>query len=412
MIGTLRRKFVFVVMVLVGAVLAVSLGSSLLNFYTTQWGMVDRTLKRALEEDFPGGLPVIGGSQRSQAEDARAGRPVAWVTVDSSGLVLASSSDVTSVDQDVLSRVIDAALASEKGTGCLSDCHVAWASAATSDGSLRIAVADTADVEGAFQSQLATSAVIFLVALLALFAIAVALANWMLGPVREAWAQQRRFVADASHELKTPLAVIVANMGILQRDQSLPAEDRRWVDGSVEAASQMQGLVGDLLELARTDETKAGDADAMRRVDVDLSDLVESAALEFDAVAFERGCTIDARVEPGIHLVGDPAWLERMTRTLIDNAVKYAAAGTTVVVSLAQEQGHTRLLVNNRGDVIAPDDLAHVFDRFYRSDAARSRATGGFGLGLAIAKGVAEAHGGSIGATSTQADGTTFRVTL
>ncbi len=170
--------------------------------------------------------------------------------------------------------------------------------------------------------------------------------------------------------------------------------------------------MSDLLELARTDETRAGDAEAMHKSDVDLSDLVESAALEFDAVAFERGSTIVTDIDDGIRITGDRDWLDRLVKILIDNAVKYASAGSDVTVVLKRESGRITLRVNNRGQVIPAQDLAHVFDRFYRSDSARSRSTGGFGLGLAIAKGIAEAHGGRIAAASNEADGTTFTVTL
>lgn len=148
---------------------------------------------------------------------------------------------------------------------------------------------------------------------------------------------------------------------------------------------------------------------------MNLSDIVDSCALEFDAVAFDRGVTLDASVEEGIHVQGDREWLGRLAKILIDNATKYARKGTEVKVTLKRTSQHIVLSVNNQGDPIDPEDLPHLFDRFYRSDKARSRGEGeqgGFGLGLAIAKGIAEVHGGTIKATSTKADGTTFTVTL
>jgi signal transduction histidine kinase len=148
---------------------------------------------------------------------------------------------------------------------------------------------------------------------------------------------------------------------------------------------------------------------------VDFSEIVDSCALEFDAVAFDRGVMLDSNVEEGIHLQGDPEWLGRLAKILIDNATKYARKGTEVKVTLKRTSQHIVLSVNNQGDPIDPEDLPHLFDRFYRSDKARSRGEGeqgGFGLGLAIAKGIAEVHGGTIRATSTKADGTTFTVTL
>jgi signal transduction histidine kinase len=172
--------------------------------------------------------------------------------------------------------------------------------------------------------------------------------------------------------------------------------------------------VNDLLQLARADEGAVGVASAMQSEDLDLSDMVDRSALEFDAVAFEKGCMIDAQVEPGITMKGDREWMERLVRILIDNACKYCSANSTIRLVLRREGQHVVYSVNNQGPVIDPEDLAHVFDRFYRSDKARSRSDshGGFGLGLAIAKSTAEAHGGRIQATSTEADGTTFTVTF
>lgn len=171
----------------------------------------------------------------------------------------------------------------------------------------------------------------------------------------------------------------------------------------------MRGLVESLLELARTEE---GAGSARRNVDVDLSSTVEGEALQFDAVAFEKGCLIETRVEPGVHVMGDPEQLARLTKTLVDNACKYASKDSQVTVTLSRHNGTAQLSVNNLGEPIPEEDLPHVFDRFYRSDKARTRQTGGFGLGLAIARGIAEGHGGKISVTSTQQDGTTFSVRL
>ena len=171
----------------------------------------------------------------------------------------------------------------------------------------------------------------------------------------------------------------------------------------------MKGLVESLLELARTEE---GASETLHREDVELSGIVEKEALQFDAVAFEQDCTISTDVAEGLHVMGNPDQLERLMKTLLDNACKYAAAGSVVEVSLTQQNSTAVLSVANYGTPIDPDDLPHVFDRFYRSDKARARETGGFGLGLAIAKGIVESHGGKISATSSEADATRFCVRL
>ena len=229
-----------------------------------------------------------------------------------------------------------------------------------------------------------------------------------------AWERQRRFVSDASHELKTPLAVILANTQILQGTEGIPEETRRWIDSTADEAGHMKGLVEDLLTLARADEQAATTAKAERNLEsVDVSELVSRCALEFDAVAFERGCSIECSLVPGLHAPADQEGLKRVVRTLLDNATKYASEGTPVRVTLTGEGKHARLSVNNRGEVISPEDLSHIFDRFYRTDDARERQkNGGFGLGLAIAKSLVESMGGKISATSDAASGTTFTVSL
>ena len=217
-------------------------------------------------------------------------------------------------------------------------------------------------------------------------------------------------MADASHELKTPLAVILANTQILKESsEELPEESRRWVKSTADEAERMKGLVEGLLELARTEE---GAGNARRDEDVDLSGITEGEALQFDAVAFEQGCSIEASVAEDLHVKGDPDQLERLVKTLLDNACKYAESGTEVLVSLERQGQAAELSVTNHGAPIDPEDLPHIFDRFYRSDKARARETGGFGLGLAIAKGIVESHGGKISVTSSLEAGTRFVVRL
>ena len=134
--------------------------------------------------------------------------------------------------------------------------------------------------------------------------------------------------------------------------------------------------------------------------------------MQFDAVAYERGCEIETNVVDGISVLGDQDQLDRLLKTLIDNACKYAARGTRIKVTLEKNGSHALFIATNEGEPIPEEDLPRVFDRFWRSDKARARSTGGYGLGLAIAKGIAESHGGKIWATSDDAQGTSFYVKL
>ena len=365
--------------------------------------LVERSLDRALEERNT--LAAGADSDAMGMEHL----PVLWVDVSIDGTTIGSNQSQFSVDAETMTETLEEALESNNEMGRTGSLHVTWKKQASEFG-WRIAIADTTSIDSEKARQLATSVALALGGEVVVFVIAMVLSKWALAPVKTAWEQQHQFVADASHELKTPLAVILANTQILQKSEGeMPEDCRRWVEGTAEEAERMRGLVESLLELARTEES-AGTA--RRNVDVDFSSVVEGEALQFDAVAFELGCSIETDVAADIHVMGDPDQLQRLTKTLVDNACKYAKTGTEVRVKLAHHGSTAELTVNNLGDPIAPEDLPHVFDRFYRSDKARARETGGFGLGLAIAHGIVEGHGGKISVTSTEAEGTTFTVKL
>ena len=435
MLARLRRQFVLISMALTGIVLVGVLGSTLVATWSTQQDIVQESLDHALNDDLDK-LPHMGprSGVGGQAESGDTRLLALAVDVSDDGVVIKTSRAPVTINSSVLTDVVNVALESTSDTGTMDDLHIAWKRAFYLDDnaddynsdyfedladeyedlgytlSARVAIVDTSAMDSAFREQVKSDAVIVIVALIALYAVSSLLASWALEPVERAWEGQRRFIADASHELKTPLAVIIANTEILSNDEAIPAESRRWVESTADEASHMRSLVNDLLELARADE--GATSGAMQRTDVDFSDIVDSASLEFDAIAFERVCLIETSIEPDIHLDGDPEWLMRLSKILIDNACKYAAAGTTIDVKLGRNAGHVVLAVTNQGKPIPAEDLPHLFDRFYRSDKARDRETGGFGLGLAIAKGIAEAHGGTISATSSADAGTTFTVTL
>ena len=169
----------------------------------------------------------------------------------------------------------------------------------------------------------------------------------------------------------------------------------------------MEGLVGEMLTLAQVEA----------RVDapfepVDLSDMVAGTTLQFESVAFEQNFKLESNIHEGITVQGDPERLRKLVDTLIENASKYVNEGGTVSVTLARENKNASLRVSNTGSYIQPDDLKRVFDRFYRTDKARAGDTGGFGLGLAIAREIARSHKGDIVAESSKESGTTFVATI
>ena len=243
------------------------------------------------------------------------------------------------------------------------------------------------------------------VSLAAFWVIIFFLARWAVKPVQTAWDQQRQFVSDASHELKTPLTVIMSNAELLQDGPDNPETTGRYAQNILTMSHQMRGLVEGLLELTRVDNGQV--KNAFERID--FSDLTQQSLLEFEPVLFERGLTLESSIQPDIHLTGSSRYLKQVADILLDNAGKYSDPGV-VDVQLVKQGKICLLSVANPGAPIPEQEQEKIFNRFYRADQARSR-TGSYGLGLSIAKSVVEEHGGKIWVASN-ATGNCFCVQL
>ena len=226
--------------------------------------------------------------------------------------------------------------------------------------------------------------------------------NAMIERVEQTLLHQKSFLADSSHELRRPLTVMRTNVDILSRQSLSQAERERCVAEIREEAQLMSRLLADLLMLAREE------SQAIERAPVDLSALSERAIARLTAKTTQE---VRSRIEGAITVLGDQERLDQMLRNLLENAVQYAPQGT-ITLSLQRLNGRARLQVADSGRGIAPEELAHVFDRFYRGDAARASRPEGAGLGLSIVKYVAEAHGGSVSVTSAPNEGTEFVIDL
>ena len=360
--------------------------------------------------------PVIGGHSHGSDQSV----PMAVFTVDSDGQVSTVSTNTASISDDVLAVATSELSEAPEGSGTLADLGLIYMKR-NMGGTMYLAFADTSNASG-WKTLALTLGVVGVATLLVFLVISIFFSRWALRPVANAWAQQRRFVADASHDLKTPLTVILANTSIaLEHPERSVASQAQWLESTQHEAEAMQGLVGDLLTLAKMDEEAAAQAAAgatgapvPHQADeaVDFSDLVEGELLQFESVAFERGVELCSDIAEGIELTGNAKRLQRLVMTLIDNACKYVDESGRIDVSLSTQGKRVRLSVRNTGVPISPEDLPYVFDRFYRADKARTSGAGGHGLGLAIAQSIAEEHGGSLEVTSSEADGTEFSATF
>ncbi|HJG87092.1 HAMP domain-containing sensor histidine kinase [Pseudoflavonifractor capillosus] len=336
--------------------------------------------------------------------------PVFCVSLTEDGQVDAVySQESVSVSDEVLEEAVSQALASGAREGVLNRLGLRYLVETSPEGETRIAFADRSWERQNLQGLLLTSLLVGVGALLGFFLISLFLSRLATRPVAKAWEQQRQFVADASHELKTPLTVILANSGILlsHREDTVAAQ-AKWVEYIQEEARRMKGLVEDMLFLAKSDAARL----SATRLPVDMSELTEGCLLPFESVAFEAGVTLGSDIRPGLCVSGDEGQLRRLVYILLDNACKYAGAGGAVSVTLGRTADRLRLTVRNTGPAIPPEHLEHLFERFYRSDSARTREAGGYGLGLAIAKAIVQSHRGQISVASSEAEGTVFTVLL
>ena len=245
--------------------------------------------------------------------------------------------------------------------------------------------------------------------LAAFFFISRFFANRAIQPMEEAFEKQNHFVADASHELKTPLSVINANCGVLyvNKDETIESQVK-WVDSIIRATDRMTGLVGDLLSLARMEDKEH----EINMSVFDLSAIVSEGIADTEQPALQRGLFIGKSIEPDLKVNNDKAYIQKILTILLDNAIKYVNDGGSVSVSLKKEKHHIVCSVLNSGEGIPHEELSRVFDRFYRGDPARATDTGGYGLGLAIAKSAADRLGIKLTADSEPGQYTEFRLLI
>lgn len=335
--------------------------------------------------------------------------PAFCVMVDGQGEISLEAGENVKVSQDVVEQAVEQVLTSGANSGTLSELGLRFLKETTQDGEIQIAFSDLSWEWNSLWRLVFNSLLIGAGAMVVFFLISLFLSRLALKPVEEAWQQQRQFVADASHELKTPLTVILANTGIVEgHPQDTVASQDKWIRYIREEAQRMKGLVEDMLFLAKHDDARRPTKSQL----CNLSDLVTGCVLRFESVAFESGVELDSEIQPELSIHGDLDCLERLVMILLDNAVKYAGEPGRVRLELQRRQERAVLSVTNTGTPIPPEHLEHLFQRFYRVDGSRSRKEGGYGLGLAIAQTIVQAHRGQIEVKSDAQNGTCFTVTL
>ena len=388
MIKKLRIKFVSIVMaiamLMVGGILGV-----VIHFTGASMQMQSVSMMRAIAAS-PFQQRNLG---KPEGDEVRL--PFFTVQIGNRGELIAADGGYFDLsDREYLQQIVNLALEGEGEHGKLREYDLRYLKARTPLG-FSIVFADTATEEATIRSMIYGSVGIFLAAMVIFLGISILLSGWVIKPVATAWDQQRQFVADASHELKTPLAVIMSNAELI-RNEEITEEDKRTFSGNIlDMTYQMRSLVENMLEMARVDNGTV----KMNLVPVDLSQLVADAVLSFQLLYEERGMGLRCRVSEGIGINGSEQHLYQVMDVLLDNALKYGAEGGTVSVELTGSGRSCLLSVSSPGESISKEDLKNIFKRFYRADKARAM-NGSYGLGLSIAESVVLAHKGKIWAES------------
>ena len=407
MLNRLRWKFVLLIMALGTVVLGAAVAAQTVSAVGQYREETDRVLRWVLERGEDGMDPMRPAGGLAREGEQYTAIPAFYAMVDRGGGSVLAVSYNADVDEEDVALAVEGALASDRYEGELKELGLRYR--ARSRGLwLELAFADLRWEQEAVRRQVLTAALVLGAALAGLFGVSLFLSRRLVRPVEESWRRQRQFVADASHELKTPITVLLADADILLSHPGDTIQDqRRWVEHIRDEGLRMKALVADLLFLAR------GDAAGLERPQggVDLTQVCQGCVMSFEPVAFEAGMTLNSELAPGVTVTGSEEELRRLCAILLDNACKYGAPGGTATVTLAKGD-RAALTVHNTGEPIPAEVQPRLFERFYRADAARSREGGGYGLGLSIAAAIVERHRGKIAVHSAPGEGTAFTVTL
>ena len=323
------------------------------------------------------------------------------VMADSSGKFLAKANN-EELTADTAQKYITKILDSGSETGTLNNFQ--FYRQEKDNGTLLVFTDKTAEIN-MLNKLIRTTIIIGVCSFILLTAAAYFLSRQIIKPLKTAFEKQKQFVSDASHELKTPVTVISANADVLAGEIG----ENKWLAYIKSQTERMNVLVNDLLNLTRLENNTSSD---FIRTDFDLSKAIVNTALPFECQAFESSKNFVVQVEDNIMINGSEKHIKQMAAIFIDNALKYSKEGGTVRVSLETQGDKKVFSVYNTGQGVKEEDKDKIFERFYRSDESRNRATGGYGLGLAIAKSIIDKHKFKVHVENDEGHSICFVVTM
>ena len=419
MIGRLRKKFIAAAIVAVFLVLLVLIGSINVLNYQGLIAEADSTLQILVEnkgafprqmfreQDRPpefSGPPnewknmPFGGRRGGIGELAYQSRFfTAWFSEGSLSRI--NLDNLASLTEEKAAALAESVYASGRERGFAEEYRYCRA---ICDGDTMLVFLNCQRELATFRSFLYASVGISAVGVLAVFLLLLVFSGRIVRPVAESYEKQKRFITDAGHELKTPITIIRADADVLESE--LDGENE-WITDIRRQTNRLAELTEELIYLSKMEEENA----ALQIQSFSFSELVDETAQSFQSLAFSKGKTFSASVAPDLQVNGDEKALAKLVSILLDNAMKYSPENGTVELRLEQSGRLARLTVRNSAPPMAKGNADRLFERFAREDRSRNSESGGFGLGLAIAKAVAEAHRGTIHAESE--DGVSMTVT-
>lgn len=355
---------------------------------------------RDKKDDFFFGRRGQGGPfmTRDEAEESR----FFIIVLDEDNKVVQTNIDrIAAVDEDEAAEYAVKAAESGRDSGFVEEFRYHIDENGTSK---NITFLDCGRVLDSYMDFLKASIMMSLLGLLLVFAIIVYFAGRIVRPVAESYEKQKRFITDAGHEIKTPLAIIKANLDVIKLDPESTEDSLEDISDQVD---RLAGLTEDLVYLSRMEEADS----SLVMTELPLSDIVSETVASFDALAREGGNSIKTDIAPMVSVKGSNKELEKLVSILMENALKYSPKGAEIKFSLQQDGKNAILEIANPSvQEVKNEDLGHVFERFYRTDTSRNSASGGHGIGLSMASAIVKAHGGRISARTS--DGQDFIVNI
>lgn len=407
MIHKLKKKFVFIMMIFVSLILLTLFCILCFLHIQQQHHDIQHALQWVLEENKKQG-PQFNLQKPLKKEEHN---PIAQsntfiIYTDKNYELLSIHTTFYQVSSTQAKQIIEHIHKTNKNKGILNNLHLAFEYQDTINGYM-IGIVDISYQIEQFHQFLLTSCAVGIVSFSAFLCMSILLSKWALKPVELAWTQQKQFIADASHELKTPLTIILADSDILLSSSTLLNEQQKWAVSIKSEAMRMKKLVEQLLFLAKHDTDKIH----IPMDTIDLSEIIWNCVLPYESIAYEHQIQLESDIIDNLFILGNQDQIKQLILIFLDNAVKYTPSHHSICISLHKQEHHAILTIKNTGSFIEKNDIPHIFERFYRCDRSRVYQ-GGHGLGLSIAAQIAKIHNINISVTSSEIHGTCFTLLI